>query len=184
MPSLLEIVVADEKKNPLLYRTEMKVQVKHFGQPTPTRQSLRSEIGRVSKASPERVYISRIITDYGAGISECIVNVYDKPELGEAAEEDYIRKRNTKPEAKKEAPPASSAPSAASPPVPTQTTTPESIKTDTKAEPKEKISEETAKPKAQRKKATKEKTAEPGRATEGKPSPEKKEPKRAEPSSS
>ncbi len=97
----LEITVSDQKKNQLLGRIELEVQVKHIGRPTPTRQVLRAEVGRISKAPSERVFIRKIVTDYGAGISECIANVYTTSEVGEAVESEYIRIRNIGPSAKK-----------------------------------------------------------------------------------
>ncbi len=97
----LEIEVSDQKKNQLLGRTELKIQVKHMGRPTPTRQALRAEVGRISKSPLERVFIRKIVTDYGAGISECLANVYATPEDGEAVESEYIRTRNIGPSAKK-----------------------------------------------------------------------------------
>ncbi len=177
----LEITVEEEKKNKLLGRTELKVQVKHMGHPTPTRQVLRAELGRVSKTPPERVFIRKIVTDYGAGISECIANVYATPEAGEAIEQEYIRKRNAPPEAKKheapkEAPPApEKAPAQAVPeaPAPAQKapaevkTEPQEKSTKQKAEPEETA----AKPKAPKKKPAKESSEETAEAE-----PEKKAP--------
>jgi small subunit ribosomal protein S24e len=147
----IELTVADEKKNKLLGRTELKVQVKHMGHPTPTRQTLRAELGRVSKTPPERVFIRSIVTDYGAGISECIANVYATAESGEAIEQEYIRKRNApqeakKPEAQKEATPTpEKAPAPVAPETPAATeksqaepkTEPQGRSTKQKTEPPE-----------------------------------------------
>ncbi len=165
----LEIAVAEEKKNKLLGRTELKLQVKHIGQPTPTRQVLRAEVGRISKAAAESVYVRRIVTDYGAGISECIVNVYDTPKLAEVIESEYIRKRNAEPEAKKEsAPSKQQAPPVATP----ETLTPEAA---SQALSKPESTSGAAKPQAPKttkKKLPKEKSAEGEAAT---PPSEKKE---------
>ncbi len=177
----LEITVADEKKNKLLGRTELRVQVKHMGHPTPTRQALRAELGRVSKTPPERVFIRKIVTDYGAGISECIANVYATLEAGEAVESEYIRKRNSPPEAKKpeapkEAPPApekAPAPIVPEAPAPTDKTpaepktAPQEKSTKQKAEPEESATE----PKVLKKKPAKEKSEEPAEAEPQKKAP-------------
>ncbi len=161
----LEIVVANEKKNQLLGRTELIVQVKHLGQATPNRQTLRKEIGRNQKASPEQVYIQKIVTDYGAGISDCIVNIYKTVKQGEESEPEYMRKRNAPPEAKKEA--AASAPPAPAAPAPEAPPTAPEAPAQTEAGEKE-----APKPKAPKKPA-KEKPSEAAAETPATPSPEK-----------
>ncbi len=177
----LEITVADEKKNQLLGRTELIVQVKHMGAPTPTRQALRKEVGKLSKAPPERVFIRKIVTDYGAGISECTANVYTTFEAGEAIESEYMRKRNVGPEAKKPEAPKEAAPQPEKIPAPAAPEAPAPIESqpEPRAESQEKRAskpkvepEETdAKPMVAKKKPVKEKSEETPKAE-----PDKKEP--------
>ncbi len=178
----LEITIADEKKNQLLGRTELILQVKHMGNPTPTRQTLRKEVGKLSKTPPEQVFIRKIVTDYGAGISECTANVYATLEAGEAIESEYMRNRNAgpeakKPEAPKEAPPQpEKAPAPAAPeapaPVKTAQEEPKTEAQDKKAaKPKAEPEVSEAKPKAPKKKPATEKSEETAAAQ-----PEKKEP--------
>jgi small subunit ribosomal protein S24e len=178
----LEITIADEKKNKLLGRTELKVQVKHMGHATPTRHVLRAELGRVSKSPPERVFIRKIVTDYGAGISECIANVYATLEAGQAVESEYIRKRNAppeekKPEAPKEAPPTpEKAPTPAAPEekAPAEKAATEKVTT----EPKEKPGKQRAEPEeaATKSKAPKKKPEKESSEAKVEPAPEEKAP--------
>lgn len=166
----LEITVGDEKKNKLLGRTELKVQVKHMGHPTPTRQTLRAELGRVSKTPPERVFIRKIVTDYGAGISECMANVYATAEAGEAVEQEYIRQRNAPPEAKKPEAPKEAPPTpekAPAPVVPESPAATEKTSAEPKTEPQGKPTKQKTEPpevaesKVSKKKSAKEKSEEP-----------------------
>lgn len=167
----LEIIVADQKKNPLLGRTELRIEVKHIGQPTPNRQALRTEVGRVSKAPPERVFIRRITTDYGAGISECIANVYNTAEAGEKVEQEYIRTRNAGPQAKKaEEKTEAATVTKETPPPPTMPEAPTPV-AESSAESKVEPKEASTKPKTPKKKPAKEKSEEAVP-----PSPDKKEP--------
>ncbi len=166
----LEITISNQKKNELLGRTELEVQVKHIGRPTPTRKVLRSEVGRISEAPLERVFIRKIVTDYGAGISECIANVYTTSKAGGAVESEYIRTRNIgrsakKPEAPKELPaPAERAQAPVAPGVsaPAKESSVES-KAESHVTPsklKEESSVVAPKPKAPKKKPAKEKSEE------------------------
>lgn len=166
----LEIEVSDQKENQLLGRTELKIQVKHMGRPTPTRKTLRVEVGRISKSPPERVFIRKIVTDYGAGISECLANVYATSEAGEAVESEYIRTRNIGPSAKKPEAPKEPQLSAEKAPAPIAPDVPAQAKEDaveTKGEsqattpkPEEVSNEAASKPKTPKKKPAKEKSEE------------------------
>lgn len=166
----LEIEVSDQKKNQLLGRTELKIQVKHIGKPTPTRKVLRAEVGRISKSSPERVFIRKIVTDYGAGISECLANVYATSEAGEAVESEYIRTRNIGPSAKEPEAPKEPQPTAEKAPAPIAPEAPAPAKeksVETKGEskvstpkPEEVSNQADSKSKVPKKKHAKEKSAE------------------------
>ena len=177
----LELTVTDEKQNKLLARTELKVQVKHIGHPTPTRQTLRAELGKVSKTPPERVFIRKIVTDYGAGISECHANVYSTLEAGEAVESEYILKRNAPPEAKKpeapkEAPPAPEKAAAAV--IPESPASEEKAVAEPKTEPPEKPTKRKAEPTepSAEQKVAKKKSGKESSEDKAEAAPEKKAP--------
>lgn len=86
--------LVEAKKNPLLHRTEVVVELWHVGLPTPSRLEVRRKLAEMLGVPVENVYVRNIITSYGIGKSAAIVHVYDDLKYAEMIEPFHIRVRN------------------------------------------------------------------------------------------
>lgn len=89
-----EAVVADDRYNPLIKRRELLVVVYHVGKGTPSRSELRSAIAKAYNVDEDRVYIRKILSEFGIGRTRVQVHIYDSPERARQFEPEYIIKRH------------------------------------------------------------------------------------------
>jgi small subunit ribosomal protein S24e len=97
----LKIKVIENKRNELLKRNEAILSLLHEGSPTPSRIEARKEIARILKTDIDGVYVRKIETMTGAGISICEAYIYDSPEQAKRIEPEHIIVRNS-PQTRKE----------------------------------------------------------------------------------
>ena len=86
--------IVEDRRNPLLRRRELKVEIWHIGLSTPRRLEVREEVAKMLGVDKDVVYVRHIYTEFGIGKSVAEVHVYDRKEDGEAIEPLYIRLRN------------------------------------------------------------------------------------------
>lgn len=91
------IKVVEERYNPLIGRKEIKLIIAHVGESTPSRYELRQKVAKIYNIPLECIYVIKIITKYGQGLSVARVHVYDDPKRAEEIEEEYIKRRNMPP---------------------------------------------------------------------------------------
>jgi len=86
--------VVKEWYNPLIKRKELVVRIAHIGRTTPSRGLIRVELAKAYGVDVERVYVRKIDTEYGMGVSNVEVHIYDTPERAKAFEPPHVIKRN------------------------------------------------------------------------------------------
>jgi small subunit ribosomal protein S24e len=80
--------------NPLIRRREVTLRVHHLLKPTPMRIMLRMTLANAFGVDVSRIYIRRIESEYGAGVSTVEVHIYDSKERALQFEPQYIIDRN------------------------------------------------------------------------------------------
>lgn len=103
--------IIEQKQNPLLSRREVRFQVHHQGEKTPTRDSIREKLAGSMNSKKGNIVVDSMNSLFGKGATRGYARVYDTPEALAKNEPHYILKRNKleelKPKkVKKEAAPA------------------------------------------------------------------------------
>uniref|UniRef100_A0A7J3ZLI2 Small ribosomal subunit protein eS24 n=1 Tax=Fervidicoccus fontis TaxID=683846 RepID=A0A7J3ZLI2_9CREN len=86
--------IVKEKRNNVIGRVEYEIEVVHIGRGTPSLPALRSKLAEKLGVDVKRLYIRKLQTEYGIGVSKANVNVYDTPERALYFEPKYIVQRN------------------------------------------------------------------------------------------
>lgn len=87
-----EIVL--ESYNKLIRRKELLLRVYHTGTGTPSRSLVRGEVAKLYGVDPSLVYVKKIKSEYGAGVTEIHVHIYDSKERSAIFEPEYLVKRH------------------------------------------------------------------------------------------
>ncbi|MHA1456733.1 MAG: 30S ribosomal protein S24e [Promethearchaeota archaeon] len=61
-----DIEILEEKKNPLIDRTEIKIRIEHFGAGTPNRLEIKKKIAALKNAKDPLTIVHKIQTQYGS----------------------------------------------------------------------------------------------------------------------
>ena len=103
----MEVQVLEKRENALLHRTEVQFKAIHRAEPTPSRDSLRTELAKQLQASKDRVLVDRAASSFGRYETLGYAKVYRSKEEALAVERPYILVRNRlkEEEAKGEKPP-------------------------------------------------------------------------------
>jgi len=88
-----EIKIASEYDNKLLDRKEYIIEIKHPGQSTPSRYSVRSRMASMLGVPIELVIVRSLSTRYGTNLTVGRVHVYKSAEAVKI-EPEYIIRRN------------------------------------------------------------------------------------------
>jgi len=86
--------IVEEKYNPLIKRKEILLRIGHIGKSTPPRGLIRHEIAKHYGVNVELVYVRNIKTEYGMGVSNAIIHIYESVERAKKFEPPHIIKRN------------------------------------------------------------------------------------------
>ncbi len=102
----MEIEILKEVKEPLLHRRTVEFVVKHPDQGTPARFDIRKAIAELLKEDLDRVYVIKLLTEYGKQETQGIVQVYESKEIAERVLHNYIKRRNAPKEKEEESSPS------------------------------------------------------------------------------
>ena len=111
----MELKILEERKNPLLKRTEYRFEVTHGTAATPTRDNVRQELAKVTRTPKERLVVERMNAEFGIARSVGLAVAYDTKEALAGTVREHIQIRNGLKEKKKPATPGESAPEAEAP---------------------------------------------------------------------
>ena len=116
-----DLKVKQDTYNPLLKRKEVRVEVEHDAEGTPSRLDLRKAIAAKFNTKPDNVFVLDVETNTGTQAALCAAEVYDDAQTGQRTVPKYIqvrhlpaeeRKQLREEEAKKEAKPKAEKPKA------------------------------------------------------------------------
>lgn len=97
-----DIKILEEKKNPLIDRTELKFRIEHFGQGTPNRLELKKKIVNLKKSNEKLTIIRNIKTHFGSGYDIGIAHIYENANELQYFEPFHIQTRNLEKEKRTE----------------------------------------------------------------------------------
>ncbi len=86
--------VIEDRYNPLIKRRELRIKIAHIGKGTPTRGMIRVGVAKEYGVGVEHVYVRKVLSQYGWGVTVAEIHIYDNPERAKLFEPEYIRKRN------------------------------------------------------------------------------------------
>jgi Ribosomal protein S24E len=95
----MEVEITTVKENPLMDRREVKADVNHTGESTPSQEDVKSRIAAENGIETENIEINHIYTTYGSNDSEAFLHIYEEFEYDEDLEEDTVEEepeKNTK----------------------------------------------------------------------------------------
>lgn len=77
----MEIRVVERKENPLVGREEIRFEVLHPGEATPSRQAVRSQLASLLGAEEDLLVILRLRTHQGSSTTLGLAHLYRSPEV-------------------------------------------------------------------------------------------------------
>jgi small subunit ribosomal protein S24e len=86
--------IVEDKYNPLIKRREVVIRIAHIGKSTPSRGLVRHEVAKAYNVDVNLVYVREIRTEYGMGVSNAVIHIYESVERAKQFEPPHIIKRN------------------------------------------------------------------------------------------
>ncbi len=90
----LNIEIIEEKKNPLVDRTEIQFKIDHFGTGTPNRLDVKSKLAALQGANEKLTIIKKLKSHFGAAQIIGIAYIYDNAKELQFYEPIHIQVRN------------------------------------------------------------------------------------------
>jgi ribosomal protein S24E len=78
------------KENPLLDRREVKVEVYHEGEETPSKEDVKSRVAAENGLNEEEITVETVYTGFGRNISEATLKIFQEFEYDEELEQETI----------------------------------------------------------------------------------------------
>jgi len=89
-----DVEIIEEKRNPLIDRTELKVRVHHLDSGTPNRLELKKKISALKNSNENLTIVSNIQTHFGASYDIGTINIYDNAKELQFYEPFHFQVRN------------------------------------------------------------------------------------------
>ncbi|MFX1377623.1 MAG: 30S ribosomal protein S24e [Promethearchaeota archaeon] len=90
----LNIEILEDKRNPLIERTEIKFRIDNFGVGTPNRLEVKKKIAAMQGSDEKLTIIKNLSTHFGASYTNGIAYIYDKSKELQFYEPFHIQIRN------------------------------------------------------------------------------------------
>jgi ribosomal protein S24E len=90
----MEVEITTVKENPLMDRREVKAEVDHQGETTPSEEDVKSRIAAENGIETENIEINHIYTNYGSNNSEASLHVYEEFEYDENLEKEKVEEES------------------------------------------------------------------------------------------
>ncbi|MFX1401012.1 MAG: 30S ribosomal protein S24e [Promethearchaeota archaeon] len=97
-----DIKILEEKKNPLIERTELTFRVDHFGSGTPNRLELKKKISKMKKSNEKLTVIKKVKTHFGSAFDIGVAYIYKDAKELQYFEPFHIQARNLEKEKRAE----------------------------------------------------------------------------------
>ncbi|MFW9988354.1 MAG: 30S ribosomal protein S24e [Candidatus Odinarchaeota archaeon] len=98
----LNIEILDEKKNPLIDRTELTIRIDHFGEGTPNRLEVKKKIAALQGSNEKLTIIKKLDTHFGSSYAVGKVYIYENSKDLTYFEPFHIQVRNLEKEKRTE----------------------------------------------------------------------------------
>jgi ribosomal protein S24E len=112
----LEIRIVEERKNPLMHRTEYKFEIDHPTAASPRRADVRQELAKLVMVPKDRLVVERMNAKFGTARSDGLAMAYETKEALDVTVREHILIRNGLREKKSATPPTEAAPAPAETP--------------------------------------------------------------------
>lgn len=86
----MELNIESVKENPLLDRREVKANVNHNGEPTPSKEDVKSRLAADRGLDKENIEIRGLYTGYGSNQSRAEIKVFEEFEYDEEKQEETV----------------------------------------------------------------------------------------------
>ena len=86
----MEAQITTVKENPLLNRREVKVEVNHEGEETPSKEDVKSRVAAENGLDEEEITVETVYTGFGRNISEATLKIFQEFEYDEELEQETI----------------------------------------------------------------------------------------------
>ena len=90
----MKVDIVSKFENKVLDRIEVNFKADHDGEPTPSRDSIRTALASALGVPKERVVVDEMGSKYGIGSTEGYAKVYNDVEVAKKYEKNYILVRN------------------------------------------------------------------------------------------
>lgn len=90
----MEIEIIRKHDNPLLERTEIEFKVKHAGETTPSRDSVKESLKEILKIGKETLVIDSFGGEFGKGETKGYAKVYKSLDKAKYVEDKHVLIRN------------------------------------------------------------------------------------------
>ncbi|OYT52238.1 MAG: 30S ribosomal protein S24e [Desulfurococcales archaeon ex4484_204] len=94
LPDNSLVQVVKERENKLVGRLEVHVIVNHIGKGAPSRLNLVKALSNLYKKGEDLIVVTKILTEYGIGISKAIVHIYSDLNRLRMFEPEYLLRRH------------------------------------------------------------------------------------------
>ncbi|MEM2901578.1 MAG: hypothetical protein QXO32_02445 [Candidatus Bathyarchaeia archaeon] len=93
---VVKLKILNQSYNPLLQRKELRVEIEHSSEGTPSRASIQKLVSAQLGVEEKKIYIIDVKTLTGTNKSMCRVECYDEASAGERIVPEHLRKRGMK----------------------------------------------------------------------------------------
>jgi small subunit ribosomal protein S24e len=83
----METTLTSVRENPLLGRREVEVEVNHEGEPTPSKEDIKTRVAAENDLDAEKIEVETVYTGYGENTSLSNLKIYEEFEYDEDLEE-------------------------------------------------------------------------------------------------
>jgi len=98
----MELKILERRENPLLHRVEIKFEIVHPKDKTPTREDVRNLLAANLNAEKKRVILDRMHTTFGEPRTQGVAKIYESVDHAMKIEPEYVLLRNKLIEKKEE----------------------------------------------------------------------------------
>lgn len=93
--NIMELEINTVKENPLMDRKEVKAELKHENESTPSKEDVLNRITADEGLDKDNVEVNHIYTNYGSKKSEAFMHIYEEFEYDESLEERTVETSET-----------------------------------------------------------------------------------------
>ncbi|OKY78226.1 MAG: Ribosomal protein S24E [Candidatus Methanohalarchaeum thermophilum] len=90
----MQIKIIETKENPVLDRKELKIDIDHVSEPTPSVDEVKAKLAAEESLDKELIIVDEINTEFGSNRSNGYIKVYEDTDSLKKVENQYMLERN------------------------------------------------------------------------------------------